>query len=138
MLTAGFTTLRLGLETAEFDTRGDLDRKVTAAEFERAVRSLKTAGFQNSRIGAYLLVGLPGQRAAAVLRSIDAVKKAGIVPILAYYSPIPGTRLWSKAVAASRYDLAADPLFTNNAVWPCRKSPFRWEWISELTQHINA
>jgi len=138
MFTAGFTTLRLGLETAEFDTRGDLDHKVTAAEFERGVRSLRAAGFKSNQIGAYLLVGLPGQRAPAITRSIDVVKRAGIAPVLAYYSPIPGTRLWSEAVSGSRYDLASDPLFTNKAVWPCRTEPFNWEWISELKQHINA
>lgn len=138
MLAAGFTTLRLGLETAEFDSRGDLDHKVTAAEFERGVRWLKGAGFKSRQIGAYLLVGLPGQRAAAIMRSIETVKQAGIAPILTYYSPIPGTRLWRKAVSASRYDLATDPLYTNNTVWPCRKEPFSWEWMSELKQCINA
>jgi hypothetical protein len=102
------------------------------------VRSLKEAGFKSSQIGAYLLVGLPGQRAAAIMRSIDVVKQAGIAPALAYYSPIPGTRLWSEAASASRYDLASDPLFTNNAVWPCRKEPFSWSWTSALKQHIHA
>lgn len=138
MFAAGFTTLRLGLETAEFDSRGNLDHKVTAAEFERGVRLLREAGFKSSQIGAYLLVGLPGQGAAAIMHSIDAVKRAGIAPVLAYYSPIPGTRLWSEAVSVSRYDLASDPLFTNNAAWPCRTESFSWEWISELKQRIHA
>ncbi|MGE5258101.1 MAG: B12-binding domain-containing radical SAM protein [Hyphomicrobiales bacterium] len=138
MFSAGFTTLRLGLETAEFATRGNLDHKVTAAEFERCIWSLREAGFKSTQIGAYLLVGLPGQQAAAIMRSIDVVKQAGIAPVLAYYSPIPGTRLWSEAVSSSRYDLASDPLFTNKAVWPCRSEPFNWLWISELKQHINA
>lgn len=128
---AGFATLRLGLESADFENR-DLDRKVTAGEFERAVRCLKNAGFTPRQIGAYLLVGLPGQEAAAVVRSIDAVRRAGITPVLAYYTPIPGTALWGQAVAASRYDLAADPLCTNNAVLPCRREPFDWRWLSEL------
>jgi radical SAM superfamily enzyme YgiQ (UPF0313 family) len=138
MFAAGFTTLRLGLETADFESRGDLDHKVTAAEFERGVRSLKRAGFKSEQIGAYLLVGLPGQPTAAMLRSIRTVRQSGIAPIPAYYSPIPGTRLWSRAAAASRYDLASDPLYTNNAVWPCRKEPFSWTWISELKQCPQA
>jgi radical SAM superfamily enzyme YgiQ (UPF0313 family) len=128
---AGFTTLRLGLETAEFEDR-DLDHKVTAAEFEQAVRWMKRAGFDNRQVGAYLLVGLPGQKTASIARSIDTVKRAGIRPVLAYYAPIPGTALWDQAVASSRYDLDADPLNTNNAVLPCRREPFDVQWLSEL------
>jgi radical SAM superfamily enzyme YgiQ (UPF0313 family) len=131
MRRAGFTTLRLGLETAEFDNR-EWDRKVTAAEFRQAVRCLKNAGFNERQIGAYLLVGLPGQKRASIVRSIDAVQRAGVTPVLAYYAPIPGTALWDRAVAASRYDLAADPLYTNNAVLPCQREPFNWRWLQEL------
>jgi len=130
---AGFTTLRLGLETAEFENRA-LDHKVTSAEFDQAVRCLKRAGFHPSQIGAYLLVGLPGQETASIVRSIAAVKRAGITPVLAYYAPIPGTALWDRAVASSRYDLAAEPLCTNNAVLPCRREPFSERWQSELKQ----
>jgi hypothetical protein len=138
MFAAGFTTLRFGLETAEFEDRSGLDHKVTAAEFEQALRWLKNAGFSNRQIGAYLLVGLPNQPAAAIARSIDAVKRAGITPILAYYTPIPGTALWSEAVASSRYDLTADPLYSNNSVLPCRREPFNWKWLSELKQRTAS
>ena len=137
MFRSGFATLRLGLESAEFENR-DLDRKVTAAEFEQAVRWLKNAGFNTRQIGAYLLVGLPGQETASVIRSIDTVKRAGITPVLAYYAPIPGTALWGQAASASRYDLAADPLYTNNAVLPCRREPFDWSWLSELKQQVAS
>jgi radical SAM superfamily enzyme YgiQ (UPF0313 family) len=137
MYRSGFTTLRLGLETAEFQNR-DLDSKVTAVEFEQAVQRLRHAGFSPRQVGAYLLVGLPGQEAAAVARSIDGVKRAGIAPVLAYYTPIPGTALWNQAAAASRYDLAADPLYTNNAVLPCRREPFNWRWLSELKQRTAS
>jgi hypothetical protein len=46
--------------------------------------------------------------------------------------------LWGDAVAASRYDLAADPLYTNNAVLPCRKEPFNWQWLSEMKKRADA
>jgi radical SAM superfamily enzyme YgiQ (UPF0313 family) len=133
---AGFTTLRLGLETTDFHSHAQLDRKLCAAEFECAVTALKRAGFSSHQIGAYLLVGLPGQPTEEILASIAAVKRAGIAPVLAYYSPIPGTPLWPAALAASRYDLAADPLFTNNSVLPCRAEPFNWKWISELKKRV--
>jgi radical SAM superfamily enzyme YgiQ (UPF0313 family) len=138
MKRAGFHTLRLGLETTAFETRSGLDCKVTETEFVRAVGNLKRAGFDASQIGAYLLVGLPGQSVRAVETSIDVVKAAGITPVLAYYTPIAHTRLWQEAVAASRYDLAADPVFCNNAIFPCRRESFSWPVLHRLKQRIQA
>ena len=135
---AGFKTLRLGLETMAFDTRSDLDQKVTARQFMRAVKWLKTAGFSTPQIGAYLLVGLPGQSMASIMSSIKLVKRAGITPVPAHYTPIPGTALWPSAVAASRYDLASDPAFTNNALMPCRKVPFAWSDLSEVKEAAHG
>lgn len=135
---AGFKTLRLGLETMEFDSRSDLDRKVTARQFTQAVGWLKSAGFTKGQIGAYLLVGLPGQSMASILSSIKMVNKAGLTPIPAYYTPIPGTALWPKAVEASRYDLVADPIFTNNALMPCRKEPFSWADLTNVKENAHG
>jgi radical SAM superfamily enzyme YgiQ (UPF0313 family) len=131
---AGFKTIRLGLETAEFNQRETIDRKVTQDDFRRAARYLKEAGFEKHQVGAYLLMGLPGQELAAVERSIRAVQETQITPILAYYSPIPHTAMWQKAVAASRYDLEADPIFTNNSITPCQSEAFKWETISALKE----
>ena len=135
---AGFKTLCLGLETAENGDRPRYDRKVAAGQFERAATFLRAAGFNRREVGAYLLVGLPGQETASIARSIDRVKQAGLTPVLAYYSPIPGTALWPAAQAASRYDLAVDPLFTNNSIFPCRSAPFSWNWISDLKRRLAA
>ncbi len=134
MHAAGFKTLRLGLETTAFEDRTDLDRKVTEEEFRQAVVHLKNAGFRSDQIGAYLLVGLPGQSPAAVQASIQVVKEAGITPVPAYYTPIEGTRLWGAAVAASRYNLEADPIFSNNAIFPCSPDDFSWQMISGLKE----
>lgn len=138
MKRAGFHTLRLGLETAAFETRHELDAKLTEAEFVQAVGHLKNAGFESGQIGAYLLVGLPGQSLSAVEASIKVVMNAGITPILAYYTPIPHTRLWKDAVAVSRYDLSADPVFSNNAIFPCRREAFSWKALSRLKGLIKA
>jgi radical SAM superfamily enzyme YgiQ (UPF0313 family) len=136
MKRAGFETIRLGLETAGFGDRRGIDWKVTAAEFQNAVACLKKAGFDASQVGAYLLVGLPGQETSAIEASIQMVQQSGITPILATYSPIPHTEMWTQAVAASRYELNADPVFCNNAVMPCQKEPFSWEQLSHLKQLI--
>ncbi len=136
---AGFHTIRIGLETGDFSGRsGNLDRKVTQSDFVRAVSSLKKAGFQKDRIGAYLLVGLPGEAAADVEASIKLVKASGITPVPAHYTPIPHTALWTQAVKASRYDLENDPVFTNNALSPCRKEGFDWRKLSHLKKLASA
>lgn len=132
MFRAGFHTIRLGLETTAFDDRAELDTKVTEQEFRQAVANLKQAGFQPGSIGAYLLVGLPGQTVAAVEQAMAVVKAAGVVPVPAHYTPIPHTALWSAAVAASPYDLAADPLLTNNAIAPCSPEGFSWDTLTRL------
>jgi len=138
MRRAGFQTLRLGLETSDFESRAAFDRKVSADEFRQAATALGASGFERGQVGAYLLVGLPGQSFESIAASVKTVKAAGITPIPAYYSPIPGTALWPQAVAASRYQLAADPIFTNNAVLPCRAEPFSWEYITRIKQLANA
>ena len=132
MRRAGMQTVRLGLETTDFEARKGLDAKVTAEEFKRAAACLREAGFSARQLGAYLLAGLPGQSMAAVEAAVRTVREAGITPIPAHYSPIPGTPLWPTARAASRYDLEADPVFTNKAVWPCRPEGFDWRALSRL------
>ena len=132
MFRTGFKTLRLGLETISLDIRNDLDKKVTVSEFARAVTCLREAGFDKRMTGVYLLAGLPEQQIESIENSIQTVRRTGATPILAYYSPIPKTALWRQAVAASRYNLESDPLFTNNAILPCQSEPFKWQTITHL------
>ncbi|CAB5079214.1 Radical SAM domain protein [Olavius algarvensis associated proteobacterium Delta 3] len=133
---AGFKTLRLGLETVAEGERKSLDLKVDYSEFQQAALWLLDVGFTPHQVGAYLLAGLPGQSLAEVTESIRVVKHSGITPIPAYYSPIPHTELWAAAKAASRYDLESDPIYTNNAIFPCQKEPFSWETIHTLKQLV--
>ncbi|MBU0993754.1 MAG: cobalamin-dependent protein [Proteobacteria bacterium] len=138
MYLAGFQTIRLGLETVEFqEKRHQLDRKVSEKEFYDAVNVLLSAGFEKDQVGAYLLCGLPDQTTASVESSIRTVLKSGITPVLSHYTPIPHTALWPKAVLSSRYDLEADPIYTNNAILPCQKEPFSWEKVLYLKNIIK-
>ena len=131
---AGFKTLRLGLETTEFEHRETFDRKVAKNDFSRAAKFLKEAGFEKHQVGAYLLVGLPGQKIGSIEHSIRIVQETELTPILAYYSPIPNTEMWPQAKAVSRYDLEADPIFTNNSILPCQTEAFNWQTMSNLKQ----
>jgi len=138
MYKAGFKSIRLGLETSDFDKREDIDKKVTERDFQRGVEFLKRAGFKREDIGAYLLVGLPYQDLADVEESIIFVKKNGVIPILAYYTPIPHTRLWNDAVRCSNYDIEHELLCSNNAIFPCMQVPFKYGKIAYLKRLIQG
>ena len=125
---AGFKTIRLGFETSDMTLHQSLDRKLSEGDFERAVRCLLKAGFSKEQIGSYILAGLPGQSVRSVKESAEFVSKAGAMPYLAEYSPIPHTRLWRSAVAASEYDLLSEPLFHNNTLLPCWNEEQRREF----------
>jgi radical SAM superfamily enzyme YgiQ (UPF0313 family) len=132
---AHFTTLRLGLETTTLGS-ARLDRKLGPGDLEAAVAHLRQAGFSPKQIGVYLLLGLPDQEEAEVAAAIRRVQELGATPVLAHYSPIPGTTLWPRACACSRYDLAAEPLGHNNSVFPCLPQ-FSWSSYTSL-KHLAA
>lgn len=129
---AGFKNIRLGLETTEFSDRRNHDLKVAKNDFLSAVTHLKTAGYTEKQIGAYLLCGLPGQDLGKVEDSVKFVKKAGILPVMAYYTPIPHTPLWKTACQNSKFDLTAHPVYTNNTLFPCVLSDQDLKRISRL------
>ena len=127
---ANFATLRLGVETAAPQPHRR-DDKLTAGELEAALAHLQEAGFVREEIGVYLLIGLPGQEDDEVAASIRRIKALGATPVLALYSPIPGTILWPEAVAVSPYDLENEPLYHNNSLFPCWPT-FSWERYTRL------
>jgi radical SAM superfamily enzyme YgiQ (UPF0313 family) len=137
MYKAGFASIRLGLETINFDKRDDIDKKLTEKEFNKGIEFLKAAGFKKEQVGAYLLTGLPYQDLSEVEKSIIFVKKSEITPTLAYYTPIPHTKMWKDAVKCSRYDLENELLCTNNAVFPCIDDPFNNKKIARLKKIIK-
>ncbi len=138
MAKAGFHTIRLGLETTAFEHRERLDRKVTENDFNKAAGYLLEAGFKKEQVGAYLLAGLPGQSVRAVEASIRIVKQTGITPVIAHYTPIPHTPMWKEAVAVSRYDIESDPVYTNNAIFPCMSKSFSWQTLTRLKNLIQS
>jgi len=137
MFRAGFKTIRLGLETTNFSQARNHDIKVKENEFFMAVKNLKNAGFDAKQLGAYLLCGLPNQDYEEVAASMEVVNKTGIIPVLAYYTPIPHTPMWEDAVENARFDLTKHPVFTNNTLFPCVKSHEDLNRISQLKNMKN-
>ncbi|CCH49383.1 B12-binding domain-containing radical SAM protein [Pseudodesulfovibrio piezophilus] len=122
---AGLHTVRLGLETTDFENRHDV--KLTEQEWKDGANTLLEAGFDLDDIGVYILFGLPNQNPANVEDAIRHVQAFGFRPHLAHYTPIPGSPMFHEAVAASPYPLEQEPLFQNNSIWPCVPGGFNWE-----------
>jgi radical SAM superfamily enzyme YgiQ (UPF0313 family) len=129
---ARFKTIRFGFETADRQRQQTTGGKVCNDEFIDAVAHLQEAGYGRETIGMYLLCGLPEQSDTEVEESIRFVHSKGARPILAEYSPIPGTALWEEAVAAARYPIDREPLFHNNTLLPCRHDSITWQRYQEL------
>ena len=136
MKKAGFKSIRMGLETADFSQSRTMDAKVAKTDFSRAVSGLKKAGFEGKQIGAYLLCGLPGQEFAEIEASFRQVSQTGITPTPAFYTPLPHTRMWETAVKHARYDIETDPVYTNNCLFPCIPDPGFRQKISRLQSRM--
>ena len=64
-------------------------------------------------------MGLPAQTYKQVGETIKYVEKAGALPYLSEYSPLPHTQMWEEAVEVSRFNVRDEPLFHNNTLFPC-------------------
>ncbi len=132
----GFKTIRLGLETSDEAAQIQTGGKVNNRDFRRAVANLRKAGYSREEIGVYLMAGLPGQPWREVRESIAFVLECGARPILAEYSPIPGTPLFGKAKEMSPFDLD-EPLFQNNSLFPGQWGGFTWGDFRRLKEEIR-
>jgi pyruvate-formate lyase-activating enzyme len=129
-------TIRLGFETSNEATQAETGGKVNNQDLQRAVRNLKKAGYSDKEIGVYLMVGLPGQKKEEVVESIVFVKETGARPILAEYSPIPGTPLFEKAKRMSPFEMESEPLFHNNSILPCQWEGFTFADFRRLKEGL--
>ena len=134
MLRAGVRTLRFGFETSDAVRQRETGGKVNNENLRRAVAYLTEAGYRPVDIGVYRLCGMPGQSAVEVRESIAYVSQCGARPILAEYSPIPGTALWSDAVRESADPISLEPLYQNNSLLPCRNRNLTYE----MYRHCQA
>lgn len=118
MRRAGFSTVRLSLETTDADRQQRSGGKVTTDDFARATTQLRAAGFGPGQLGAYILAGLPEQPLEEVEAAVRFVQGLGIQAKLALFSPIPGTPDGDRALGPD-----ADPLLHNNTVYPYLLGP---------------
>ena len=134
---SGFKTIRFGFETSDLKRQIKTGGKVKNEELRLAVSHLKNAGYKTAEIGIYLLCGIPGQSAEEVEKSIEFVRECGAKPVLAEYSPIPGTKMWDEAVACSPFDIQREPLYHNNSLLPCRNNDLSFAAYAELKKKLK-
>lgn len=137
MFKSGFRTIRFGFETSNVVRQSESGGKVENKHLEEAVIHLKNAGYKTNDIGVYIMCGLPGQSAEEVRDTLHFVHAQGAFPVIAEYSPIPGTALWPEAIASSPYDLANEPLFHNNSLLPCRDSTMTFKMYESLKREAR-
>ena len=132
MRRSGFKEVRLGYESSSESFHENHDYKVRPGDIGEAIKVLLDAGFAGKEIIAYVLAGMPGQRADEVEQSVRHVTSLGIRASIAEYSPVPGTKLWQPSVEASRYSIEEEPLFHNNSIMPLRSDAFTLEDLQRL------
>jgi radical SAM superfamily enzyme YgiQ (UPF0313 family) len=132
MKRAGFAEVRIGFESASSQFHQTLDGKLVPRMLDQGLEYLLRAGFSPSEITAYVLAGMPDQKAEEVEMSLRHAAGFGIRVRIAEYSPVPGSALWSKAVRRSRFDLEGEPLTHNNSIMPMRWPAFTLEDLERL------
>ena len=116
------------------------DFKVVRADFESALDNLQSAGYLRRAIGVYLLMGRPGQTVESLEESVRYLHGLGVRVHLASYSPIPGTRECKESVRRGLWDSGADPLLSNNSIYPLWRGSYgysRCEQIRQWTRELN-
>lgn len=140
MLENGFKRVWLGFETADDELQKKTGGKIDNTGFTKAVEILLKSGFSNEQICAYVLIGLPGQSFKSVLDSVFFVMDTGIRPYLAKFSPIPGTKIWSKVIEEYRLQEPVDPLLHNDALMPYNSpaiNPQKYYQVKALIQDFK-
>lgn len=134
MRRAGFVTIRIGVESLSKESHEQWGGKADPESLASVVSYLFDAGYTPDEVGAYLLAGIPGQKAVELEKDVKTLLSLGVRPYLAEYSPLPGTPMFERARVASRYDIANEPVTQNNSVLPCMSPDFTFEDLQRLKQ----
>lgn len=132
---AGFVTIRLSLETTDPDIQQSTGNKVLCRDIERSLGALSRAGFDTEEIGVYVMLGLRGRSIDETHEDAEYISSLGARPIIASFSPIPGTAEWEQLLAEGTVSESIDPLWHNNTIFPLLLG-HELEDISKLRKRI--
>lgn len=138
---ARFETIRLSFESLSARILARSSGKVTRAEMENALACLEKAGYARKEMEAYLLFGYPGQTVRDMEEALLFIADQGIIPRLSYYSPVPGTKDYSRLQQEGILTSPPDLYETNKIYFLYEKSGFsppEIERIKERTTEITG
>ncbi len=128
MKKAGFVDIRLSLESIDDNFQVQKGNKTSKEEFKKVMEVLYNAGFSKENIKVYTLLNIPEVENKSVEKTMEWIYSNGGQPMLAFYSPIPGTLDFEKAKKITNLE---EPLFQNNTVYLYR-SGFDIEYFQYL------
>jgi radical SAM superfamily enzyme YgiQ (UPF0313 family) len=134
---ADVRSLYLSQESTDRNVIREACPKVAQGDLERAIGYLEKAGYRREDISVYLMAGLPNQDAASIRESVGDIRRLGAKPRMAYFSPIPGTRIWRELVDRGRLKKDADPLIQNKMAFPYLWADFSPEDFRGLQDLLN-
>jgi hypothetical protein len=136
MKRAGFMEVRLGYESSSRNFHAAHGPKYREESFSRTVETLRRAGFASRQIAVYILAGLPEQRSDEIQDSVHEAREGKVRIHIAEFSPVPGSPLWEKCVAKSRYPLTEEPLFHNNTFFPMEWGEFTRGDLTSIKENV--
>jgi len=137
MKNAGFTTVRVSLETLDPLRQRTTGDKVSTDEVRRTLRYLRRSGFTKEETGVYLLFGLPGQELEEVKEGAEFLMDLDVRIHLAEFSPIKGTASWADLVRKGVISDDLDPLLTNNSVFSSLYSDYDPDEVARLKLRVK-
>ncbi len=135
---AGFSTIRLSLESIDPALFGDMSGKINPDSFAKGVENLIRVGYRPEELGAYIMMGLPGQQEIGVMDTIDFLHRMHLPIKLSIFSPVPGTRAFRKAVEMGLLRDDTDPLLTNETAYSLSRSKDEWEHIDRIRDYVRS
>jgi len=138
MFQSGFKTLRLSFESTSDELLSRSSGKVTVDQMVRAVENLEAAGYERKDLGVYLLFGVYGQAVDEIDAALDFAGDLGLVPNLAYYSPVPGTVDFIELQTAGVLSTPVDLYETNKIYFIYEKSGLTHEEINAVKEKASA
>jgi radical SAM superfamily enzyme YgiQ (UPF0313 family) len=136
MFLSNFKTIRLSYETSNKLRQQEMNLKVSDEALTNAIDFFEKAGIKRKDIDVYVIMGLPGQSIEEVVQSMLFVISLGAKVRLSSFSPIPGTVDWDRAVKDYGFPADADPLLTNNSIYPLRTSEITYHHYQQL-RHLS-
>lgn len=116
MKKAGFGKVFLGFESSDASFQLDTGAKIEPGELAGAAACFRDAGFEHGSIAAYIIAGHPAQKPDMLREAVYSAADAGVVPVLAEYSPVPGTPDFSLAERTFHHQPGRDPLLHNSSI----------------------